>query len=114
MRLMIAIAISLAAYLGLLVTLFAILLDDINGVRTIVDNVYDAVDGLRADDVNPYARMLGRVVEARKTEDSDWEPYVVVAVGWHGSMCLRTLSEPSRNGFWMHREDRHRIRELVA
>lgn len=45
--------------------------------------------------------MLGREVMARKYEASDWERYVVVAEGWHGSMCLRRADDMERNGFWM-------------
>lgn len=52
--------------------------------------------------INPHAHLLGRVVEARKYEISDWERYIVCAVGWHGSVCLRDVDDPDRKGFWVH------------
>lgn len=59
----------------------------------------------RIDALSPHARMLGRVVEARKYEGYDWEPCMVVGVGWHGSLGLRKMSELDRRGFWV-RHDR--------
>lgn len=62
---------------------------------------------------NPHARMLGRVVEARKYEAYDWEPCVVVGVGWHGSLGLRKLSELDRRGFWIkHNQVPTHVREI--
>lgn len=55
-------------------------------------------------ELNPYAEMLGREVEAKKYDGSDWERYVVVAVSWHGSLCLRETGDPKRKGFWVHHD----------
>ena len=53
---------------------------------------------------NPYAHLLGKVMEVRKYDASDWEPCVVVAVGWHGSVCVRRLCDIERPGFWVHND----------
>lgn len=60
-----------------------------------------AADVLDRRVTNPYAHMLGRVMEVRKYEASDWEPCVVVAVGWHGSVCVRRICDLDRPGFWV-------------
>lgn len=52
---------------------------------------------------NRYAWLLGREVEARLYPGSGWERYVVVAVGWHGSVCVRRAEEPQRRGWWVKR-----------
>lgn len=65
-------------------------------------------------DLNPYARMLGKVVEVKKHPASDWEPCIVVAVSWHGGLRVRRLSEIDEdghgNGFWI---DKTVVRERV-
>jgi hypothetical protein len=53
------------------------------------------------DRYNEHAHMLGKVVEARKYDGSDWERCVVVAVSWHGSLCVRPCAELERRGWWM-------------
>ena len=70
------------------------------------------LEGVRP--LNAHANMLGQVVEARKYEASDWETYVVCAVSWHGSLCLRRIDAPDRSGFWIH-HDRvpERVREVA-
>ena len=50
-----------------------------------------------------YAWLLGREVEARVYEGRGWERYVVVAVGWHGSICVRRAEAPDRRGWWVKR-----------
>ena len=78
------------------------------------DEIRERVDGIKSPTLNPYAHLLGRVVEAQRYEGGEWSQYVVVAVGWHGSMCLRSLTEPTRNGFWLHRWEADRVREIDA
>lgn len=51
--------------------------------------------------MNPHARLLGQVVEARIYEASDWERCVVVAVGWHGAVCLRREDNQGTPGRWI-------------
>ena len=52
----------------------------------------------------PYANLLGTVVEARKYVAYEFEPCVVVAVSWHGSLGLRKLSDIYKQGFWLPHE----------
>jgi hypothetical protein len=54
--------------------------------------------------LSPHARLLGRRVEVRKYDGSDWEAAVVVCVSHHGSLCIRRDGE--RRGWWM---DSHRV-----
>ena len=49
-------------------------------------------------DLNPYARMLGKVVRFRKYEASDWESGVVVAASWHGALQIRDALDHT---FWL-------------
>ena len=51
-----------------------------------------------------YAYLLNRLMEVRKYDASDWEPCVVVAVGWHGSACVRRLCDIDQPGFWVHHD----------
>lgn len=50
---------------------------------------------------NPFAWMLGRRVRARKYEACEWELCDVIAVSWHGSVCLRRVCDPDGKGFWV-------------
>ena len=54
--------------------------------------------------VSPHAYLLGRLMEVRKYDASDWEPCVVVAVGWRGSVCVRRICDIDRPGFWVHHD----------
>lgn len=58
-----------------------------------------AVRSIRAAiGLSPYVRMLGKVVEYKKYERSDWEVGVVIAVSWHGAVQIRDRCD---NTFWM-------------
>ena len=65
---------------------------------------------------NPHAHLLGQVVEARLYEGSDWERYIVVGVGWHGSLCIRRAAEPHGRGWWVKHSvlTADRFREVEA
>ena len=64
--------------------------------------------------LNAHANMLGQVVDAKKYEASDWETYVVCAVSWHGSLCLRAIGRPDKSGFWVHHDKvAERVREVT-
>lgn len=64
--------------------------------------------------LNPHAHLLGKVVEAKVYEASEWELMVVVAVGWHGAVCVRPLSDTSYRGRWIRSElAPSRIREVM-
>ena len=56
--------------------------------------------GLR-EGLNPHAHLLGKTVEARVYEASDWERMVVVAVSWKGGVCVRRASDPDGRGRWI-------------
>lgn len=63
--------------------------------------------------MSPHARMLGRVVEVKKFEGSEWERAVVVAVSRHGAVCVRRLSDMEARGFWLNKDlAPHRVREI--
>lgn len=53
--------------------------------------------------LNEHAWLLGREVEVKDIECDGWNRYVVSAVGWHGSLCLRRADQPSRRGWWVKR-----------
>lgn len=90
--------------------LFLVTLALCNASYRKLDKKLDALSGLRPP--NAHANMLGQVVEARKYEASDWEAYVVCAVSWHGSLCLRSIDAPDRRGFWVHHDKvADRVRE---
>ncbi len=54
--------------------------------------------------LNPYAFLLGRVVEARVYEASRWERMVVVAVSWKGAICVRPEADPLASARWISKE----------
>ena len=60
--------------------------------------------GERMRQMNPHAWMLGRTVDARVYEGSDWEHMVVVAVSWKGAVCVRPLENLSTRGRWIRKE----------
>ena len=63
---------------------------------------------------NPYARLLGRVVEAKVYEGSDWERMLVVAVSWHGSVAVRPVRDLSTKARWIHKSKvPTRVREIA-
>ncbi len=63
--------------------------------------------------LNPHAHLLGRVVECRVYEASDWERYIVVAVSWEGAVCVRRESTPKITGRWIPKDKApERVREV--
>lgn len=50
---------------------------------------------------NAYARFLGEEVMAKVYEQSDWERCVIVAVSWHGSVCVRLADDLACKGRWI-------------
>lgn len=53
---------------------------------------------------NPYAHLLGRVVEARVYEASDWERMIVVAVSWKGAVAVRRVADPDSKARWIRKD----------
>ena len=63
--------------------------------------------------LNPYAHLLGRVVEVKVYQASDWERMVVVAVSWHGAVCVRRVADMESRGRWIRKElAPDRVREI--
>lgn len=64
--------------------------------------------------LNPHAHLLGKIVEARVYEASDWERMVVVAVSWKGGVCVRYASDPDGRGRWIKKQlVPYRVREVA-
>ena len=62
---------------------------------------------------SPYARLLGRTVDAKVYEGSKWERMVVVAVSWRGAVAVRPVSDLSARARWIHKNHvPQRVREL--
>ena len=62
---------------------------------------------------NRYAEYLNKEVLAKIYEQSDWERCVVIAVTWHGSVCVRTVADIETKGRWIHHGiERGRIKEI--
>jgi len=53
---------------------------------------------------NPYARFLGKIVEAKVYEASDWERMLVVAVSWKGSVCVRPVRDLGTVAHWINKD----------
>ena len=68
---------------------------------------------MRLQFANPYAHLLGRTVEARVYEGSDWERMVVVAVSWRGAVCVRPERDLETMGRWIRKDlTPTRVREI--
>ena len=62
---------------------------------------------------NAYARDLGEEVLAKVYEASDWKRCVVVAVSWHGSVCVRPADDLATKGRWIHHAfERGRVKPI--
>ena len=63
--------------------------------------------------LNPYAHLLGRTIEAKVYEGSEWEKMVVVVASWHGALGVRPVSDMYTKTRWI---PKHlvpvRVREL--
>lgn len=53
--------------------------------------------------LNKHARLLGKEVEAKVYEGSEWERMVVVAVSWRGAVCVRPVHDLTTKGRWIHK-----------
>lgn len=70
-----------------------------------------ALQDLKAD--NPHARLLGKTVEYRKYEASDWQLGVVWCVGIHGGLCIRDADYLDAPGKWIKSDKvTSRVREV--
>ena len=67
-------------------------------VAAIVISIVAIRSVVKALSINPYAPMLGKTVEYKKFEASDWEVGVVIVVSWHGAMQIRDKYD---NTFWI-------------
>ena len=68
---------------------------------------------MRSQFVNPYARLLGKTVEAKVYEGSDWERMVIIAVSWKGAVCVRRELDMVAPGRWIHKSKVPcRVREI--
>lgn len=68
---------------------------------------------MRMQFANPYAHLLGKTVEAKVYEASEWERMVVVAVSWHGAVAVRPERDPQTTARWIRKElAPYRVREV--
>lgn len=73
-------------------------------------SAYAIVSVRKALSINPYAPMLGKTVEYKKYEGSDWEVGIVIAVSWHGALQIRDKYD---NTFWISKvKARTNVREV--
>lgn len=63
---------------------------------------YAMILGVR---LNPYARWLGKTCLVRPCSTERWDECVIVAVSWRGSVCVRRLDNPTKDGFWIKKEN---------
>lgn len=62
---------------------------------------------------NPHARLLGRTVEVKVYEGSEWERMVVVAVSWQGAVAVRPEHDPYVRARWIPKDKApNRVREV--
>ena len=63
--------------------------------------------------LSPFAHLLGKTVEAKVYEASEWERMVVVAVSWQGAVCVRPEGDMRTKGRWIRKEVvPSRVREI--
>lgn len=58
---------------------------------------------MRMQFANPYAHLLGKTVEAKVYEASEWERMVVVAVSWKGAVAVRPEWDLQTKARWIHK-----------
>lgn len=64
---------------------------------------------------NPYAHLLGKTVEAKVYEGSEWERMVIVAVSWKGAVAVRPVYDLETKARWIHKDKvPDRVREIDA
>lgn len=74
-------------------------------------SAYAIVAVRKALSINPFAPMLGKTVEYKKFEASDWEVGVVIVVSWHGAMQIRDKYD---NTFWISKvKAKTNVREVL-
>lgn len=62
---------------------------------------------------NPFAHLLGKTVEYKKFEASDWQRGVVWCVGINGGLCIRDAEYLDVPGKWIHSDEvSRRVREV--
>ena len=60
---------------------------------------------------NPYAHLLGKEVEAKVYEGSEWERMVIVAVSWKGAVAVRRVADSESKARWIRKDvTRERVR----
>lgn len=60
---------------------------------------------------NPYASWLGRRCWVRPHGRPDWTEHVIVAVSWHGAVCVRGAARLGDDGYWIKKQNvRWRVR----
>ena len=88
---------------------------------TIVHDLMRDLDASRKTNViltsylphNSYARYLGEEVMAKVYEQSEWSRCVVVAISWHGSVCVRPADDLATKGRWIHHAfERGRVKPI--
>ena len=88
---------------------------------TIVHDLMRDLDASRSANVmlmnylphNAYARYLGEEVLAKVYEASEWKRCVIVAVSWHGSVCVRHADDLATKGRWIHHAfERGRVKPI--
>ena len=72
------------------------------------------LDAWNREPTNPHARLLGKVVNAKKYEGSEFEPMVVVAVSHKGALAVRPVGDPRQSARWIPKGKVERmVRERV-
>ena len=60
---------------------------------------------------SPYASWLGRPCWVRPFGRAEWSEHVIVAVSWHGAVCVRDLRKMDEDGYWIKKQNvRWRVR----
>lgn len=88
---------------------------------TIVHDIMRDLDASRKTNViltsylpkNAYARYLGEEVMAKIYEQSKWSRCIVMAISWHGSVCVRPADDLATKGRWIHHAfERGRVKPI--
>ena len=64
-----------------------------------------AIASIASKPDNPYASWLGRECWVRPASRDTWKRHVIVAVSWHGAICVRDAERISEDGYWIKREN---------
>ena len=52
---------------------------------------------------NPYAKLLGEVVQAKVREKDEWQAMRIVAVSHKGAVAVRPVSDPEAKAKWIRK-----------